>query len=178
MFANKTLVPEMVRLRKFSLRLTKDIANSDDLLQSTLLRALENKEKFTEGTNLFHWTSRIMFNLFVSGYRKQVRYGSQYDPEPHINKLAVESNQENSTDVSIVGDAMKKLPQDHREILTMICIHGYDYAEAANILGVPVGTVRSRLSRARVHLAVLLKPVAPIRTPAIHKGRARHIKSV
>ena len=71
MFHNKSLVEETTRLRKFSMRLTKNKANSDDLLQSTLLRAIENKHRFMDGTNLFHWTSRIMFNIFVSDYRRQ-----------------------------------------------------------------------------------------------------------
>lgn len=158
MFHNKSLVEETTRLHKFSLRLTKNTANSDDLLQSTLLRALENRHRFQDGSNLFHWTSRIMFNIFVSDYRRQKKYSSQYDPEPIINNLQVAANQETCTDLSLVGEAMEKLSHEHREVLILICIQGNDYAEAARVLDLPLGTIRSRLSRARIQLTNILKP--------------------
>lgn len=149
MFQNKSLVAESSRLRRFSLRLTKNKANSEDLLQSTFLRALESRDKFFEGSNLFHWTSKIMFNIFVSSYHRKKKYESQYDPEPIINKLAVEANQENYVDVSLVADAIGEMPPAYRKILLLTCVQGYSYMETAKILAVPVGTVRSRLSRAR-----------------------------
>lgn len=159
MFHNQFLIPEMKRLRRFSMRLTKDKSRSDDLLQATLLRALENRDKFLEGSNLLHWTSKIMFNLFVTEYRRQKKFISQYDPEPLINKLYVASNQEHCTDIAIVNEQIQKLPKPQRDILVMVCVYGYSYVEVAGLLGVPIGTVRSRLSRARTHLSDLLNPI-------------------
>lgn len=153
MFHNQSLLDETTRLRKFSLRLTRNNANSDDLLQSTLLRALENKTKFVDGSNLFRWTSKIMFNIFISSYHRKKKFESQYDPEPVINKLAVEAEQENKVDLSLVSEAMNKIKASHRRVLLLVCAHGYSYTETAKILGVPIGTVRSRLSRARQELA-------------------------
>lgn len=149
MFQNQSLLDETVRLRKFSLRLTRNNSNSDDLLQSTLLRALENKSKFIDSSNLFSWTSKIMLNIFISSYRRKKKYESQYDPEPLINKLAVEADQENKVDLSFVGEAMNKIKPSHRKILLLVCAQGFSYEEAAKILSIPIGTVRSRLSRAR-----------------------------
>ena len=84
MFKQEELVHEMGNLRKFALRLTRNVHEAEDLVQSTLLRALEKKDYFQENTNLFSWTSKIMFNLFVTGYRRKKKFESQYDPEPHI----------------------------------------------------------------------------------------------
>ena len=89
MFQQQALVNEMGKLRKFAMRLTKNPANTDDLLQSTMLRALEKKQYFEEGTNLFSWTSKIMFNIFVSGYRRQKKFGTQYDPAHYIDQMTV-----------------------------------------------------------------------------------------
>ncbi len=83
MFARSALVAEAGKLRKFALRLAKNRADDDDLFQSTCLRALEKAHRFEDGTNLFGWTSRLMYNIFVSGYKRRTKFESQYDSE-HI----------------------------------------------------------------------------------------------
>lgn len=157
MFKQEELVHEMGNLRKFALRLTRNVTEAEDLVQSTLLRAIEKKDYFQEGTNLFSWTSKIMFNLFVTGYRRKKKFESQYDPEPHIMNTAVDAPQEMSTDLLLVRQAMKQLSKEHREMLILVCIKGMRYEEVAEHLEIPVGTVRSRLSRARRHLQDLLE---------------------
>jgi len=157
MFKQEELVHEMGNLRKFALRLTRNVTEAEDLAQSTLLRAIEKKDYFQEGTNLFSWTSKIMFNLFVTGYRRKKKFESQYDPEPHIMNSSVEAPQEMSTDLILVRQAMKQLSKEHREMLVLVCIKGMRYEEVAEHLEIPVGTVRSRLSRARRQLQDLLE---------------------
>lgn len=152
MFKEAELVQEMEKLRKFAHRLTRDSSEAEDLLQSTVLRALEKKEYFQDGTNLFSWTSKIMFNQFVTNYRRKVKFESQYDPEPLIGNRAVEADQQLKAEVSNVRDAMRELRDDHREILVLVCVKGLQYQEVADMLSIPVGTVRSRLSRARMQL--------------------------
>ena len=163
MFQQNALISEMPKLRKFALRLTKKAHNAEDLLQSTMLRALEKNEHFLEETNLFSWTSKIMFNLFVSGYRQKKKFETQYDPEPYINKMSVEPSQEAYVDLITVNNSMKLLSAEHRDILFMVCIKGMSYEETSNKLQVPVGTVRSRLSRARNHLQDLLNSTSETR---------------
>lgn len=156
MFSQKALLDENDKLRRFALRLTKNRSEADDLLQSTILRALEKNESFQSGTNLFSWMSKIMFNLFVSGYRKKMRYEVQYDPEAYIGLLSVEPAQEVHADLVTVSNNMQHLKREHCKILTLICVEGMSYEEASKALGIPVGTIRSRLSRARTQLQMRL----------------------
>lgn len=166
MFNNTDLVNEQVNLRKFALRLTRNTANAEDLLQTTLLRALEKKEMFETGTSLFKWTSKMMFNLFVTEYRRKSRFETQYDPESYIDSLSVAPSQEAIVDLATVTRAMKRLTTEHQEILVLVCVKGLRYEEAAEMLALPVGTVRSRLSRARENLQGLLG-ICNDNTPAI-----------
>lgn len=149
MFDSIKLTEEQTRLQRFALRLTGNKPDADDLLQSTFLRAMEKKHLFKENSNLYSWTSKIMFNIFVSGYRRSKKFESQYDPENYINNKKVPANQELEIELKNVGKAMNTLSDDHRTILIMVCVHGMQYAEVAKKLDIPVGTVRSRLSRAR-----------------------------
>ncbi len=156
MFKQEALVHEMPNLRKFALRLTRNVHEAEDLVQSTLLRAIEKQDLFEENTNLFSWTSKIMFNLFVTGYRRKKKFESQYDPEPHIMATAVDAPQENTVDLALVRTAMHRLSKEHREMLVLVCIKGMRYEEVSEYLQIPMGTVRSRLSRARAALQQLM----------------------
>jgi RNA polymerase sigma-70 factor (ECF subfamily) len=157
MFEQKALLQEMGNLQKFAMKLTKNLSDAEDLAQATLLRALEKKHLFKEGTNLFSWTSKIMFNLFVSQYRHKTKFDSKYDPEPHIAQLSVPAAQEASTDLNTVRACMKSMTREHRQVLIMICVRGLRYEDVAQHLEIPVGTVRSRLSRARRQLQEMLE---------------------
>jgi len=156
MFTDNQLITEMDRLKRFAMRLTKNEANADDLLQNTVLRAFEKKHLFKEGSNVFSWSSKIMYNLFVSDYRRKVKFESQYDPEPAISKMTASVDHEDHMMLQEVGEAMNRLSDEHREILVMISVQGMKYEEASEKLNIPVGTVRSRLSRARTMLTDLL----------------------
>src|SRR6185436_19072481 len=107
-------------LRRFALRLTGNVSDADDLLQSTLLRAMENSELFQTDTNLFRWSSKIMFNLFVSGYRRRTKFETQFDPETYLEKESVPATQDISVDLATVKRAMKLLNADHRQILVLV----------------------------------------------------------
>jgi RNA polymerase sigma-70 factor (ECF subfamily) len=156
MFTDNQIITSMDRLSKFAMRLTRNKADAEDLLQNTILRAYDKKHLFKEGSNVFSWTSKIMYNLFVSDYRRKVKFTTQYDPEPYINNESVDAKQDEQIMVQEVGEAMKQLSHEHQEILMMICVQGMQYDETANALNIPVGTVRSRLSRARGLLADMI----------------------
>ena len=157
MFKNDALMKEIDRLQRFAFKLTRNQSDAEDLLQSTLLRAMEKKHLFEEGTNLFSWTSKIMYNMFVSNYRRKVKFETQYDPESYIEKESVNENQNAVMDFKDVDRAMNDLSDEHRQIIVMICVKGMQYAEVAEALHIPVGTVRSRLSRARESLQSALE---------------------
>jgi RNA polymerase sigma-70 factor (ECF subfamily) len=156
MFNHSELLKETSSLGKFAYKLTRNRDDAEDLLQATIVTALEKQAQFEQGTNLFSWTSRIMFNAFVSNYRHNSRFETQYDPQWYIDQESVDATQENDAELSLVFDAMLSLSEDHREILMLVCIDGMRYAEVADKLQIPVGTVRSRLSRAREGLQELL----------------------
>lgn len=158
MFQHHELINEIGNLRKFALRLTRHASDAEDLVQDTLLRAMEKKDYFQTDTNLFSWTSKIMFNLFVSGYRQKKKFETQYDPTPYIEQVSIDPSQEASVDLATVKEGMKQLSAEHREILVLICVKGLRYEDASEFLQIPVGTVRSRLSRARQELKNVLMP--------------------
>jgi len=162
MFDQKALVGEMANLQRFALRLTRNGSDAEDLVQATLLRALEKKEYFMEGTNLFSWASKIMFNIFASQYRRKKKFETQYDPAPYIDQASVAPHQEAITDLAKVREAMKVLSKEHREMLVLVCIRGLRYEEVSEMLQIPVGTVRSRLSRARKQLQDVLENPQPL----------------
>jgi len=166
MFSHAELLKESPSLSKFAYKLTRNRDDADDLLQSTLATALDKQAQFEQGTNLFSWTSRIMFNAFVSSYRHSCRFETQYDPQWYIDQQRVEATQENEAELSLVFDAIMSLSEDHREILRMVCIDGMQYNEVAEKLIIPVGTVRSRLSRAREGLQDRLNVSRTHRMPA------------
>lgn len=157
MFTDNQLITEMDRLNKFAMKLTRNHADAEDLLQNTILRAYEKKDLFEEGSNVFSWTSKIMYNLFVTGYRRKVKFESQYDPEPYLDKKEANVDHDDMVMMQEVGEAIKELSDEHRDILVMITIQGMKYDEASEKLNIPVGTVRSRLSRARAILAESLE---------------------
>ncbi|MAI61818.1 MAG: hypothetical protein CBB87_04885 [Micavibrio sp. TMED27] len=156
MFTNTELMNNSQRLEKFAYKLTNNKADAEDLLQSTLLRAIEKRHLFEEGTNLYSWLSKVMYNMFVSAYRRKTKFETQYDPEPYIEKQQLDADQDKKMEVQDVELAMNEISKDHREILIMICVKGMAYAEVSEALQVPVGTVRSRLSRARENLQTVL----------------------
>jgi RNA polymerase sigma-70 factor (ECF subfamily) len=176
-FAHEALIDEMEKLQKFARRLCRNEADAEDLLQATLMKALEKKEMFQDGTNLFSWTSKIMYNDFVSGYRRKVKFETKYDCEDLIQNQAMAPQQDNLFELSQVEEAMNELSEEHRTVLVCVCVKGMKYHEVSEMLQIPVGTVRSRLSRAREQLQEALTqhswkkiPVTPPSIPAF----ARH----
>ena len=162
MFNQNELIIEMPKLRKFAGKLTRNTTEAEDLLQSTLLRALEKKTYFETGTDLFKWSSKIMYNIFVTDYRRKTKFETQYDPEFHIENRSVEPDQQTKLEVKVLAEAMNKMSAEHKEILVLVCVKGMQYQEVADMLEIPVGTVRSRLSRARNQLIALMEgPSSP-----------------
>lgn len=160
MFKSQELTSELTGLKKFAYKLTRNESDAEDLLHNTCVRALEKKHLFKEDSDLFKWSSRIMYNLFVSEYRRKTKFETQYDPETYLEKQSVDATQETKMEVLQIEQAMNVLSPEHREILVLVCVQGMEYAEVAKCLSIPVGTVRSRLSRARTNLQAALQTSA------------------
>jgi RNA polymerase sigma-70 factor (ECF subfamily) len=148
-FERSELMKSVEPLRRFAKKLCQNDSDAEDLLQSTILQAIEKEHLYQSGTNLFSWMSKIMYNKFVSQYRRRAKFETQFDPQDLINRQARAPDQEDQAELDLIEEAMSQLADEHRDILVMICIQDMQYHEAAEKLGIPVGTVRSRLSRAR-----------------------------
>ncbi len=149
------LLAAVPSLRAFAISLSGQVDRADDLVQDTLLRALSHIDRFERGTNLNAWLFTILRNLFHSEYRKRRR--EVEDPDgSYAGRLKVQPEQGSRLDFEDFRSALAKLPADQREALLLIGAEGLSYEEAASIIGVPEGTVKSRVNRARAKLADLL----------------------
>ena len=164
MFTDPDLLATMPRLKAFALRLTMNGTNAEDLLQSTLLRALEKRVQFvTDGADaLFAWTSKIMFNLFATEYRRRSKRETQFDPELYLESAPFDAKMDEKIDAAMVLGRIRKMPHEHRDILQRVSL-GQSYDEIAAALDIPLGTVRSRISRARDQ--ILLRTLDPTHQP-------------
>lgn len=148
---------EIPRLRRYARSLTRDSEQADDLVQETLMRAISRIESWAPGTNLRAWLFAILRNALISELRRAGHApieASVGDEHPGYASLG---GQEYRVEVMELGRALELMSGEHREVLLLVAVEGMKYEEAADVLGVPVGTVRSRLSRARTVLRGLLK---------------------
>jgi RNA polymerase sigma-70 factor, ECF subfamily len=150
------LVALLPRLRRFCMALTRSAEAGDDLAQSTIERALSRINQWHEGTRLDSWMFRIAQNINIDQARAQKTRGVSVD----IDELASVSGEdgrdvvESRNALGKAQAAMAKLPDDQRTLIALVAIDGQSYKDAAAILDIPIGTVMSRLARARAAIAV------------------------
>lgn len=137
------------RLRRFAAGLTGNAADGDDLCQTTIERALANRDKWQVGTRLDSWMYRIMRNLWIDEARSRKRRGQTFVDEEAGLAVGADGGQEAWVELGNVDRAMAKLPAEQREAVLLVMVEGYGYREAAEIIGCPVGTLNSRLVRGR-----------------------------
>ena len=153
------LLAAVPSLRAFAISLTGDGVRADDLVQDTLVRALSRQDLFQPGTNLGAWLFTILRNRFHSDYRKRTR--EVEDPEGvRAGRVAIRPEQEARLEFGDLRAALLRLPPDQCEALLLVGAQGLSYEETAAICGVAVGTVKSRVFRARARLADLMQLVS------------------
>ena len=154
--AKAELTSHMKVLRAFAMSLTRNDAAADDLVQDTVLKAWSNLDKFQEGTNMRAWLFTILRNTFYSNRRKAVR--EVEDTTGAItDSLSVKPAHDGRLQLAEFRAALAELPVEQREVLTLIGVLQYSYEEAAEVCGVKVGTIKSRLNRGREALAVKMQ---------------------
>jgi RNA polymerase sigma-70 factor, ECF subfamily len=141
-------------LRAFAMSLSGNADRADDLVQETVMRAMANINTFTPGTNMSAWLFTILRNLFRSQYRKRRREVEDADGSYQAS-LKLPPEQFGRLEFKELIEALAKLPYVQREALLLVAASGFSYEEAAAICGIAVGTVKSRVSRARQQLAEL-----------------------
>ncbi len=142
-------------LRAFAISLCGNVDRADDLVQETLLRAIANVDSFQPGTNMPAWLFTILRNLFRSDYRKRRREVEDADGH-HADSLKSHPEQPGRIEFEEFRAALSKLPEDQREALLLVGASGFSYEEAATICDCAVGTIKSRVNRARNRLTALL----------------------
>lgn len=166
-------LPLLDQLYGGALRLTRNPADAEDLVQETYIKAFQAFDSFTQGTNLKAWMYRIMTNLYITNYRKAQRRPTQTSAEEITDyQLLSSASHESQGLESAEVEALKKLPtseisealnalsEDYRMVVYYADVEGLAYKEIAEIMGVPLGTVMSRLHRGRKKLRDALKDVA------------------
>jgi RNA polymerase sigma-70 factor (ECF subfamily) len=179
------VLPHLDLLYGNALRLTRSRADAEDLLQETVLRAFRFFDRFERGSNIKAWLLRIQYNLFVNRYRRGVRERDVRESMTHepsgrdvVSRPALQALTD--PDGAAMGPlvqqelalALEQLPEDHRTVIVLADIEELSYKEIAEVMGCPIGTVMSRLHRARrslrdrVTAAAEGAPIAGIQTPA------------
>lgn len=165
------IVPHLDAMYNFALRLTSDPSDAEDLVQDTIVKAFRFFSSYEKGTNAKAWLFRILKNSYINNYRKQSKQPNQVDYD-EVSSF-YETIRADRTDTSDLEDkmfrdlidddisqALEELPEDFRTVVLLCDVEGFTYEEIANMLDVPIGTIRSRLHRGRNLLKAQLKEYA------------------
>lgn len=159
------LAAALPSLRRYARVLTRDVHRADDLVQDTLVRAWDKRRLWRVGSDLRAWLFTIMHNLHVNQFplRRRERAQLSLDADDAASgwAVSVRATQLDRIEVDEVFAQIERLPAEQREVLILAAVEGLQYREIARLLGVPIGTVMSRLSRARERLRALAVAAAP-----------------
>ena len=148
------LIALLPRLRRFARTLTRSVPEADDLVQEACLRALGRSDQWDPAQPLDRWMFRITRNLWISEIRKRsVRMGQGQVPADETYELVSHETGENAVATAELRGQIDALPEELSAILLSVSVEGYSYAEAAELFDIPIGTVMSRIHRARKALA-------------------------
>jgi RNA polymerase sigma-70 factor, ECF subfamily len=156
---------EIPHLRRYARVLTRDAVVADDLVQECLARALGKLHLWQEGTNLQAWLFTILHNQHVNIVRRAIRTGPMVEFGEAEVRLSRPADQEKRLELRDLDRSLARLPVEQRAVILLVGLESMSYDQAAVVLGIPVGTVRSRLSRGREALRVMMG-IAPEDRPA------------
>jgi RNA polymerase sigma-70 factor, ECF subfamily len=172
---HRSIEAEIPRLKRYARVLTRDVLAADDLVQDCLARALGKLHLWQQGSDMRAWLFAILHNEYVNQVRHSVRQGAAVALSEAGPSLAQMPEQTGRLELHDLGRALAALPDPQRRVLLLIGVDGLRYEEAAETLGVPVGTVRSRLARGRIALHRLTDANRIVRRTAAageRRGRA------
>ena len=150
------LVKSIPSLRAFAISLCHNRTEADDLVQETLIRAWNNLSNFQEGTNLKAWLFTILRNNFYNGLRRQ-KHQNEYARTMDNSQFVVQASQDKTLEFGDVMRNLADLPPDQREALILVTVENMSYEEVALICACLIGTVKSRVNRARARLEALME---------------------
>lgn len=165
------IIPHLDAMYNFALRLTSDPSDAEDLVQDTIVKAFRFFSSYEKGTNAKAWLFRILKNSYINNYRKQSKQPNQVDyDEVSTFYETIRAERTDTSDLEDkmfrelidddISQALEELPEDFRTVVLLCDVEGFTYEEIANMLDVPIGTIRSRLHRGRNLLKAELKDYA------------------
>jgi len=152
----RLLETEIPRLRRYARALTRDQSRADDLVQSCLCRAVAKQHLWEPGTDLRAWLFTILHNQYVNDVRRSMREGVSIPVEDVGPSLITAADADASLQLRDLERAIARLPDEQRQVILLVGLEGMRYEEVAAILRIPIGTVRSRMSRGRETLRILM----------------------
>ena len=157
------MIEFLPRLRRFAYALTRNLELADDLVQDTCERALARADQWQPGTRLDSWMYRIAQNIWYDAGRAAKARGIRADLDDIADIAGSDGRDvtEHRLTLAAVFTAMEKLPREQQELVALVCVEGLSYKEAADTLRLPMGTVMSRLSRARQAIADAVLETSP-----------------
>jgi RNA polymerase sigma-70 factor (ECF subfamily) len=158
--ATQELIALIPRLRRFARVLTGNLADADDVVQACLEKAMLNLDQFQPGTRLDRWAFRIARNTWLDDRRRAANRKAHDDISEMIDLVGEDgvALAEASADAGAVRAAVDALPREQRDVVALVMLEEFSYREAAEMLDLPIGTVMSRLSRAKAALAKKMRP--------------------
>ena len=150
----------MPALRRFGCSLCRDPARADDLVQDTVIKAHINREQFRASTNLKSWLFKILLNCYYSELRRR-RFEIQDADHTIADSITMDVDHTVAIQINEVDEALRRLPLAQRDALLLVHVGGLEYSEAAVRCGVALGTIKSRVARARASLQTWLQPRSP-----------------
>ncbi|MCE4223112.1 sigma-70 family RNA polymerase sigma factor [Methylobacterium sp. C25] len=165
------VTPLIPALRRYAVSLLRDRSDADDLVQDTLELAITRWHQRRDDGSVRSWLFAIVHNLAISRLRQRHRRGGSHLPidDAHEAVLAMPPRQEAGLQHRDLVRALDALPEDQRSVLLLVTVEGLSYAETAEVLGIPTGTVMSRLSRARDRMIQLMDGEAAAQRPALRR---------
>jgi RNA polymerase sigma-70 factor, ECF subfamily len=161
------VIAQLAPLRRYALTLTRDETLAEDLVHDALVRAYERRATFRSGANLRTWLLAILHNTFVDRWRQREAEWRREAEASRLVETIAPADQESRVRFQQIAQAFQALPDEQRAVLHLVAIDGLPYNEAARALGIPVGTLMSRLGRARAALRAFEENGARSATPAL-----------
>ncbi|MGD9332756.1 MAG: RNA polymerase sigma factor [Desulfobacterales bacterium] len=164
------------RLRRFARSLTGEVETADDLVQMACERSLQRLGQYRDGTRFDSWLYQVVYTQWIDQLRRRKRRSAQAEKLKHLQKITGENQASPQQIYAVmdVKDALNHIPDENRAAVILVAVEGHTYAEAASVLGVPVGTVASRVARAREMLGKQFQKYRP-GTPEVHTvGQGRN----
>lgn len=146
------IIGQLTTLRRYARSLVRNSSDAEDLVHDALVRAYERRSTFRTGANLRNWLLAIVHNTHIDRMRTTIARTRRDEAAMSDADISYPAGQENSVRLAQVREAFMNLPEDQREALHLVAVEDLSYQEAADALGIPIGTMMSRVSRARAAL--------------------------